>query len=885
MLFCAFVGTAWAQSSLRISEGLLNNHANGQYSWTSEKLTAPEGEFNTLRITFLKNSNNSKPAGFPYVAIAEFYLYDKDGNVVSLTSDKFSSNATETAEGSMDKICNGSSVKQDGEGDYEWYWHSSWSNASPNPYSYHYLEIDLTGVEADLSNYSIGWVTRQTAGSPSDIIISTGATSNEAMVNANNQFAAPQVSTDIVHVYTIKSVRAKNYLTYSEDNAKPIRNANVTENGYWYFTQGTDGKVLIHNAASGKVLGSNFEWSTEGEWYVSPAQYRPGVVFSLTNDISANNCIDDQNGSIGSWQHVENDNEGTTWLLEEVDASNVHVPMLSLATMKIATIGSAVTEVIPEQWYILNNVGRNGYVSNEANNWKMRATSNVAAGNLAKDKAGYLFKITKNGENYNIISGNGNYFKLGSNSATTSATPVNFEIALIGSSTDNFYIFDKDNGYAADGQDLGYNFVGWSTSAPTNAGGNDSYRLLPVELVDAGELVILKTELDEAIANAQALYNGVAEQVGNAVGQYIFPNKTDIETQLNTIVAFRDAIDENTTADDISAKIVEVNDIVVVLEALEINMPTPGKYYVLRCNHENRYVYVNANNKLNWIANADANPAEGKYVWQFEAAEDGKFKMKSVETQSYLTTVSGGAHIVLGEEGADVTISAGATAGTVKFEAGNAGVGIHANANPIIGYTNGAGANHYWVEEVSTFSHTLTVGEAGWASLVLGYNATIPAGVKAYAVTAIGTGSATLTEITDAIPAGEAVLLEGAGTHEFKLAETATAVEGNKLEGTLFNTNIAKAAWILGIVDEEVGLYTVTLDQEEGTAFTNNAFKAYLPKTSTEGALRLEIGTTGIENAIIGENGNAAIFDLSGRRVSKMQKGIYIVNGKKVYVK
>ena len=133
------VATAWAQSSLRISEGLLTTQEGNQFVWTSNALTKPaEGEFNKLRITFMTTSNNEKPAGFPCVAIAEFYLYDKDGNQVTLTEDKFSSNATHIGEGSIAELCDGATSQQDGEGVNDWYWHSQWSG-TPSPYGYHYL--------------------------------------------------------------------------------------------------------------------------------------------------------------------------------------------------------------------------------------------------------------------------------------------------------------------------------------------------------------------------------------------------------------------------------------------------------------------------------------------------------------------------------------------------------------------------------------------------------------------------------------------------------------------------------------------------------------------------------------------------------------------------
>ena len=40
--------------------------------------------------------------------------------------------------------------------------------------------------------------------------------------------------------------------------------------------------------------------------------------------------------------------------------------------------------------------------------------------------------------------------------------------------------------------------------------------------------------------------------------------------------------------------------------------------------------------------------------------------------------------------------------------------------------------------------------------------------------------------------------------------------------------------------------------------------------------------TTGVESVESSNNAPQAIYDLTGRRVSKAEKGIYIINGKKV---
>ena len=98
------------------------------------------------------------------------------------------------------------------------------------------------------------------------------------------------------------------------------------------------------------------------------------------------------------------------------------------------------------------------------------------------------------------------------------------------------------------------------------------------------------------------------------------------------------------------------------------------------------------------------------------------------------------------------------------------------------------------------------------------------------------------------------------------------------------NTMIEGEAYVLGNADG-IGLYKAKLTDGR---FLNNAGKAYLPAGSlTSLSLRFNFGgTTGIEEAIVAPNENAAIYDLSGRRVMNVVKGgIYIKNGKKFIVK
>ena len=195
----------------------------------------------------------------------------------------------------------------------------------------------------------------------------------------------------------------------------------------------------------------------------------------------------------------------------------------------------------------------------------------------------------------------------------------------------------------------------------------------------------------------------------------------------------------------------------------------------------------------------------------------------------------------------------------------------------------------YKVNLSSVEDYVLNVTEAGWSTLYLGYNVVIPEDVNVYYIAedAIDNGSVTLTQIENGvIPANTAVIVEAeAGEYTFEVAEVADEVE-SIMAGTTKNEYITEEAYVLSIVDGNVGLYKAEMD---GGVWLNNANKAYLPASVANGAasysFRFEGGTTGISE-VKGDSGNVkTIYDLTGRQVNAVERGIYIVNGKKVLVK
>lgn len=161
----------------------------------------------------------------------------------------------------------------------------------------------------------------------------------------------------------------------------------------------------------------------------------------------------------------------------------------------------------------------------------------------------------------------------------------------------------------------------------------------------------------------------------------------------------------------------------------------------------------------------------------------------------------------------------------------------------------------------------------------------IPTGVKAYYVSAKGT-EATMTAIdAQAIPANQGVILTSesgdAATMVPAAGETAATITGNQLghSAGAAKTLTAGEGYILGNGTEGIAFYPC----KAGSLPSN---KAYLLGNG-ESAIVMNFGNavTGINTIAAPASAKAPIFDLSGRRVVKATKGLYIQNGKKFIVK
>ena len=328
-----------------------------------------------------------------------------------------------------------------------------------------------------------------------------------------------------------------------------------------------------------------------------------------------------------------------------------------------------------------------------------------------------------------------------------------------------------------------------------------------------------------------------------------------------------------------------------------------GKFYTVKsAMYADNSMYVD--NNVNPLF-TNANLKDASNIFQFVNV-DGISYMYNVSKGTYLSTSGywGANNSFAATEILDakaVTVESLTTADGQMRIAVKDGHPLHAQSDgKIVSWPGDANSASAWyINEVTEFAHTLTVGAAGYTTLVLGYNATVPAiegeGNGVFTATVNGEWiDLTAVEAGSVLPANTAVIIKAAANTELSFAYSAeTAAEvTTALSGTLYDKNVApgegNTAYVLSAPEGVVGFYKATLNKEENTAFKNNANKAYLVVEGAELAaysFRFP-GTTGIEEITDNREQSTVIYDLTGRRVEAITApGIYIVNGVKRVVR
>jgi hypothetical protein len=237
-----------------------------------------------------------------------------------------------------------------------------------------------------------------------------------------------------------------------------------------------------------------------------------------------------------------------------------------------------------------------------------------------------------------------------------------------------------------------------------------------------------------------------------------------------------------------------------------------------------------------------------------------------------------------------ITLYASVTDGTLKYGIKN----LQVSGNWYIANVTGI----KYISESTTLTHELTIPSTGLSTLYLPFDAEIPNAdfFVVVAVKEISGTTAHLKEVHDIIPAKTGVMIyANEGTYTLPLATTSStenvvSLLHGVLEDTPVETLIAqegKSIYVLSRgIKEYIGFKRVVAN---GAVTTIPANKAYLPFSNASQVNFFNVysdTTTDINQLNMSfQKDSDEIYDLTGRKVTAPQKGIYIVNGKKVLYK
>lgn len=387
---------------------------------------------------------------------------------------------------------------------------------------------------------------------------------------------------------------------------------------------------------------------------------------------------------------------------------------------------------------------------------------------------------------------------------------------------------------------------------------------------------VIETVSDEQWAELNPTYDWAAFEsmvnqlqavtIGSGLGEYTFGDSMMDAYAPYYIEEFATYLDdkENVTLDDFDETMEQMQG---MLESMTLNLPKPGSFLVIKGTTGGKYM------------NGRTLSTDETVMWY---GEDNKlitystgFGFKNTSENATITDAAN-----------TQTFSEAQTPGTYFIVSNASGVGqyMYENTSNVDRYSAAAHDRKRWdVAYATTLPVTLsTIDGHNYGTFYTPVAISDLDGVKAYIATEED-GKAKMTTI-ETIPANTAVVLyakDAAKTGAtFTIGEADADTDDNILAGQA--ATIAKvegACTLQNNAESGLGFYSYT-----GAAL--KGFKAYLNASvhnvkSFTLDFDMETAIRGIQEA---EEKSAAIYDMSGRRIVKAQKGVYIQNGKK-YVK
>lgn len=191
----------------------------------------------------------------------------------------------------------------------------------------------------------------------------------------------------------------------------------------------------------------------------------------------------------------------------------------------------------------------------------------------------------------------------------------------------------------------------------------------------------------------------------------------------------------------------------------------------------------------------------------------------------------------------------------------------------------------------ATASATVNITDAKYATFIAPFDVEIPDGVTASTAEINENGTKLdLTDLVGTIPAHTAVILFSENTLTKEVSGVRVADPENlttdALTGTYEDVQAPDGSYVLQNQAEGVGFYQVVYAEAKPWVRANRAYLT-APNNNVKAFILGESDADGIRSLENGFQGthNGEIFNLAGQRMSKTQRGVNIVNKKKVVIK
>lgn len=338
--------------------------------------------------------------------------------------------------------------------------------------------------------------------------------------------------------------------------------------------------------------------------------------------------------------------------------------------------------------------------------------------------------------------------------------------------------------------------------------------------------------------------------------------------------------------------------------ACSINQPVVGKLYRFKGNASNKYMCANtATPNADTKMDMDASSDNYGTIFMVCAGDDvdgqTAYKLLSYKTGYYTKNTHNNGALVGAANSILMKSSEGGNLGSYTLKTNNSGSKYVYDNNTVVDRNGSyeAGNCDWTIEEVTWLPIPLS-STYKWGTIYTPVALNNNLGRLEFYTATINGDKLVMTNRGEDIPANTPYLVKYVGTNESNdFSNGCVFVEISNSTATIAESEYALRGGIASGDKPVIAgstIYTMQKPSDSDplgfykfTGDTMPGFKAYLPVRNNETVRGFVFDpgtTTGIDQMTTDE-ADQTVYDLSGRRVNRAGKGLYIINGKKVYVK